>query len=153
MDSAATIEINSRAEAIRELAERFRNGIEACDPARMVISMQSFPRGACGDAALLLARYFRDNGAGEFEYIVATRGEGEGWTSHAWLEQNGLIVDITADQFNEVEAVVLVTEDRGFHATFRDFDRSQSADFDDYTLIVSPDLGDTYLAVVEAIQR
>jgi hypothetical protein len=146
-------EMNTNIEAIRELAGRFRKGIENCDSTRMIITMGSFPHGACGDAALLLARYLRDNGAGEFQYVVADRGEGEDWTSHAWLEQDGLVVDITADQFDELEAPVLVTEDRSFHDTFGNLDRGQSADFEVYTLMVSPGLGDTYRAILEAIGR
>jgi hypothetical protein len=81
---------------IRQLATAFRAGIENCDPAKMILTMRQFPRGSCGDASLLLARYLRENGAGEFQYVLGERGEGNHWTSHAWLEQAEVIVDIAA---------------------------------------------------------
>jgi hypothetical protein len=49
--------MNDEFAEIRYLATRFRNAIEACDPAGLPIGMQNFPLGACGDAALLLAKY------------------------------------------------------------------------------------------------
>jgi hypothetical protein len=38
--------------------------------------------------------------------------------SHAWLECDGLIADITADQFEDVDEPVIVTRDRSWHAQF-----------------------------------
>jgi len=47
----------------------------------------------------LLAQYFRDLGLGEWEYVSGIRSSDE--QSHAWLEKDGWIVDMTADQFDD----------------------------------------------------
>jgi hypothetical protein len=38
--------------------------------------------------------------------------------SHVWIEQNGLIVDVTADQFDDVDDPVIVTRDGAWHSEF-----------------------------------
>jgi hypothetical protein len=41
------------------------------------------------------------------------------YRGHGWLEQNGLIVDITADQFPEVDKPVIVADNSQWHETFK----------------------------------
>lgn len=137
---------------IRQLARAFRAGIENCDPDKMIPTMRHFPGGSCGDASLLLARYLRENGAGEFQYVRGARGEGDDWTSHAWLEQAGVIVDITADQFEEINEPVFVTTDVSFHGTF-EWDLSHPSDYRDYQMNIVPCLGATYVAILSYIPR
>jgi len=39
--------------------------------------------------------------------------------SHAWLQnKEDLIVDITADQFDEIDEKIIVTEDKKWHSSF-----------------------------------
>ena len=76
-----------------ECCRAFRNAIDACDKSKLSISFQSFPHGSCGDTSLLLARFLKGNGLGNFEYVCGVR---DGW-SHAWLEQGDTIIDITGD--------------------------------------------------------
>ena len=45
-------------EKLFNLASTFRTAILECDPKSLYITLQDFPNGACGDAALLLAKYF-----------------------------------------------------------------------------------------------
>jgi hypothetical protein len=47
-------------------------------------------------------------------YVSARRGE----RTHAWLEKDGVIVDITADQFDDAECPVMVTADDSWHRQF-----------------------------------
>ena len=35
--------------------------------------------------------------------------------THAWIDQGGLIVDITADQFDDIDDAVIVTFDRSWY--------------------------------------
>lgn len=61
-----------------------------------------------------------DRGLGVFDGIggeFGTPGKHD-WLSHAWLEQNGLIVDITADQCPWVSERVIVTRDDQWHRRF-----------------------------------
>jgi hypothetical protein len=39
--------------------------------------------------------------------------------SHAWLEYQGWILDITADQFEDINNKVMVTMDRTWHSQFK----------------------------------
>lgn len=41
--------------------------------------------------------------------------ENGNWSSHAWLQSGELIVDITADQFPDVDARVIVLERSAWH--------------------------------------
>lgn len=92
---------------IRRLALAFREGIERAvgsgdiSPRTTKSTMPSFPRGCCDIASDLLAEYLLENGIhtksvhGEYDY--------DNWENrfpHTWLEtEDGVIVDITADQF------------------------------------------------------
>lgn len=95
-------------EAIVRASERFRAAIERCNPAALPITTQSFPEGACGDAVTLLGHYLKDEGFGRSYYWSGWRVEGERRFSHAWLQFGGMVVDITADQFPDVEERLIV---------------------------------------------
>jgi hypothetical protein len=78
--------------------------------------MKNFPHGSCGDTSILLGQYLFDQSLGLWEY---TGGQREpDLFSHALVEQGGLIVDITADQFDDVSEPVIVTRDRSWHGQF-----------------------------------
>ena len=38
----------------------------------------------------------------------------DGWASHAWVEADGLVIDITADQFGYAPVVVTSSQDPGY---------------------------------------
>lgn len=94
-------------EQIRILALSFREGIESAvvsgdiSPRTTRSTMPHFPRGCCDVTSDLLAQFLLENSIhtksihGEYVY--------DHWESkfpHTWLETNdGIIIDITADQF------------------------------------------------------
>lgn len=86
------------------LVTQFRNAIDIAmekDEFSNVIPFNKFPRGCCGDASSLLGHYLLENGI-QTDYVCGTYyGDSDGnGQSHAWLElQNGIIIDITGDQF------------------------------------------------------
>ena len=96
---------------VRHAAVRFRSAIEADE--RLPVPMAGFPAGACGPASELLGQYLLDCGLGTWSYIMGFR-QADGWT-HAWVESDGVIVDITADQFDDIADGVIVTPDREWH--------------------------------------
>lgn len=102
---------------IRELATNFRRALEGIDRQTLPIQFRDFPRGSCGDTSLLLGTYLQERGLGEFTYIVGWRGEWPQRVSHGWIERGGLIVDVTADQFGDGQAVI-VTSHSDFHLSF-----------------------------------
>ena len=90
-------------------ALRFRQAIEQTDKARLTTDFRDFPKGSCGDASLLLAKYLKDCGFGEFDYMLGFLFPESESHSHAWLQQGDLIVDITIDQFDDCSEPVFVS--------------------------------------------
>lgn len=80
----------------------------------------AFPRGACGHTAELLGLYLIQKFGISPEYVNQFAYDDiGGWTdSHAWLEWNGLTIDITGDQFGWDPVIVTrapVYHGRGEH--------------------------------------
>ena len=135
---------------IRRLATRFRNAIERCSRAALPITFENFPRGSCGDAALLLAKYLERHGHAGFTYICGMRNGG----SHAWLRRDDLIVDITADQFPDQHQSVIVDRLSSWHASFRlDPRDEQHADFERYDAFTAANLADAYEQITLRIEQ
>lgn len=117
--------------ALRTLATRFRAAIRATDPSevdpevRFIVS--AFPKGVCGEICFLLGHYLRENGFPAAEYVNGIRRfDGQ---SHAWIEAEGIIVDITGDQFAEIVDEVVVTLNPVWHRQFSDRQGRRPADF------------------------
>ena len=90
---------------LHQLASAFRRAIEQADREKLSIAFREFPHGSCGETALLLGTFLKSRDMGTFQYVC-------GWCygqSHAWLEKDGLIIDITADSFSGVSKPVIVT--------------------------------------------
>ena len=102
-------------EKIKELAKQFRMAIESTDMNERPKSFKKFPQGSCGDTCEMLGAYYIDHGLGKFEYIMAERGDAHSYQSHGWLLQGSIIVDITADQFNEGVGKIIVSENSKWH--------------------------------------
>jgi hypothetical protein len=87
--------------------------------------VEDLSEGACGDTSLVLGQFLHEAGFVGVEYICGDkyRADGKGY-SHAWLRYEGLIVDITADQFPEVEEKVILTRSSEWHMGWEQIDRS-----------------------------
>lgn len=111
---------------LRELGLQFRNSAIKYGIENLPISFHKFPMGSCGDASLLLGKYLDEMGLGKFDYVCGEPGR----QSHAWLEKDGIIVDITADQFDGVTEEVIVADNSDFHKRFeKDFRHSYIESF------------------------
>lgn len=105
-------------------ARQFRDALDAVDPETWKrVTVTAFPGGACGHATELLGRYLRDQTGIEADYVVKDLRNPDGsWRSgHAWLEYEGLILDITGDQFGWPP--VIVDRNSALHAEADDNDR------------------------------
>lgn len=103
-------------EVLFRLAERFREAILRSNPrAGRLATLREFPAGACGDASLLLAKYLQVNGCGRSHYVLGMR-RGH---AHAWLQLGDFTIDITADQFEDQDAGVIVSAESAWHSTFQ----------------------------------
>lgn len=90
--------------------------MEKTDRDRLAIGLSMFPRGACGDTSLLLGAALKDQGLGTFRYVCGSNSQDGQFESHAWLHSDGIIVDITADQFNDGMPSVFVGSDPGWYS-------------------------------------
>jgi len=99
---------------LRGLALMFRKAVEQCKYDLPCIAFKRFPYGSCADACDLLGRFFEEMGIDGWMCVSGCRDK----YTHAWLEKNGLIVDITADQFEDGPGAVIVTSDNSWHREF-----------------------------------
>lgn len=75
---------------------------------------ENYPRGCCGDTCNLFARFLAEKGI-QAKYVWGVRGE----QSHAWLEYNGWVIDLTADQFPEISEKIVITKDKKWYSKFK----------------------------------
>ena len=107
--------------AVLAAAQRIRTAIETLPANVLPITFSNFPRGACGDACLILGTYLEEEcNLGAFDFVTAERGvcADNTWTSHAWLQKGDLFVDITADQFLDAPSAIVVEVNSPWHDTF-----------------------------------
>lgn len=119
-------------EPIFQLAKEFRNAIISVPKNELKTNLgcTSFPYACCDDASLLLAAYLSDNGhEGSYRVHGIYGGSKEELRTHVWLSYSGLIIDITADQFERYEQPpIIVAFESRFHNTF-EIDSEELADF------------------------
>ena len=99
-----------------------------------------FPKGCCGDASNIIGCYLISQGFKNVRYIEGVRKANEQAPTHAWLEWDGWIIDITADQFIDGPSAVFMERDSEFHESFLRQDEWQPC---------TEDLQDEYLTFVE----
>src|SRR5690348_16308260 len=127
MTHEITVQTELDLDHLKEVVSHFRRAIEACDQAHLPATFQDFPAGSCGDTTLLLAKFLEQNGFGHFDYVF---GAQEGKT-HAWLQKARLVIDITADQFADVDQPVIVEYGSAWHGGFQE-ELKYTADFENY---------------------
>jgi hypothetical protein len=84
-----------------KLAKNIR---DFCEMYRCEIDMQgfsSFPKNSCQGASLLLGMMLQENKP--LSDVMYVKGEDYNGCCHYWLEVDGLIFDITADQFEGID--------------------------------------------------
>lgn len=90
-------------EELARLASCARSAIESADRSRWG-GYASFPSGACGNVSEVLARVMRERLGLDALYVSGTDSVDR--QSHAWVEVNDVIIDITADQFGQPPVIV-----------------------------------------------
>lgn len=146
---------------VRALAVSFRAAILRTNRNKLPISFRAFPLGSCSDASLLLARFLDDVGYGPATYVIGWRGP----CSHAWLELDGLLIDITADQFvrdpekllwtgvpPEFPDGVIVTAEENWHSGF-DEEHRYTADYWVYGDSIGAELDRSYHEILTSLQN
>lgn len=111
-------------EQLRHAASEFKAALDAIDRVHWEqVYIDNYPRGACGHCAELLAFHLNRRFGVVPDYVcrVFYGDDGGRLSSHAWLELNGLILDISGDQFGWPG--VIVTRDSPFHVRGREEER------------------------------
>ena len=108
-------------------AKLFRQMIENADRSKLPIEFENFPAGSCGDASILLAQYLIDAGYDTPIYVSAELVRPPDLLSHAWIELDGVILDVTADGFEPDAPPVIVAENSTWHDRFNRFDEHPAA--------------------------
>lgn len=102
-------------EAIKNIASRFREALEhTSKEAPRYLPFNNFPKGCCGLTSSLLGKYLNELGF-NCKHIIGTRKNPKEDFSqtHAWSEIEGIIIDITGDQFTDEDrpAIYVDNED------------------------------------------
>jgi hypothetical protein len=137
-----------RLDNLGDLARRFRAALEDCDQTKLPVGLQAFPSGACADASLLLSEYLREKGEGKAEYVSGKDGN----KTNAWLELDGIIIDITGDQFNRSIDPVIVSTNSIWHQRFEDRSR-RTVSIDDYDAHTSTLLNAAYRELIHTLEK
>lgn len=111
-------------EHLRQFCTQFRRALVESKGLLTSVALNQFPFGACGDTSMLLGYYLDTKGCGEFEYVLGMRYV---WNdeykiynqlSHAWLEKDGIAVDLTATQFPFFGDFVHIAPKRKYRMAF-----------------------------------
>ena len=112
----------SNLEEIKAIATSVRTAFESIPTAQFSsntsLGLSDFPRGCCGDASKILAVIIEDESGCVCNYVCARNNNCK---SHAWLELDRILIDITADQFNTDSLTlpsVLITHSSPWHKQF-----------------------------------
>jgi len=79
--------------------------------------LKRFPLGCCRDASLILGQFLTEKGYKDIYYC--RKDIDAQYASHAWLEYNDHIIDITADQFENIFPPILIVSNRHTSAFHR----------------------------------
>jgi len=89
---------------IRKEASKFRELLEKCDPSKTNLVPDNFPVESCRLASMLLSFHFLKLWPElELKGVSGITGKNDAIT-HYWLEVGDIVIDITGDQYNIINA-------------------------------------------------
>jgi hypothetical protein len=101
-------------QTVRYHATRFRNAIDSARRDDWKGNMKGFPVECCHHACTLLLLYFKRIGMEGFRTYSGIHPTNQGGR-HLWLQKGEIVIDITADQFPEIDKKVIVTRESSWH--------------------------------------
>lgn len=108
----------SEVERIAREATAFRRAFESADLSDAPGFLPHFPEGCCSWATWFLGHYLATERGYRASSVAGHRMGAESSDSHQWLLVNGVVVDITADQFFDSPATVIVERESTWHSTW-----------------------------------
>lgn len=103
----------------KKIALVFRKAFEETDFTNFSDKLCHFPKHSCVIASIVLGYYFYKNHIGNFFLKKAAKMQNQ-LIWHSWLTYGNIIIDITADQFLEIENPVIVTTHSVWHEKFKE---------------------------------
>ena len=103
---------------IHELSTVLREAIVNFKTEDRPIGLRNFPFGSCSDSAVLLGQLLKDVLEIDTNFYSGTKEVNGTLISHAWLKAGKIIIDITADQFEEIDSSIWVTVISRWHDEF-----------------------------------
>jgi len=93
------------------LAKACRDAFDNADLSSAPGFLPQFPTGCCAWAARMIGYYLTEKYKLKPFHVCASRSTPDGPDiGHEWVEINGTIIDITADQFQDQSQPVIVSE-------------------------------------------
>lgn len=89
---------------------------------------------------------------GSWDYVSGMRGKANDRHSHAWIKRGDIIIDITADQFDEIKASVIVAKASLWHDSF-DTEILHEADFHVYDPATIITLSSAYANILDTLEH
>lgn len=117
-----------------------------------------FPIACCEYSSMMLARFLLEKKGYNIADVLMIKGQSisDVLQLHLWLKVNGVIVDITAGQFNEAEKLIIIDEHGyWYNKFFYQLDAYPPAiDFKNYVdEFDQPTLENDYLMIVQRIHQ
>lgn len=121
-------------EYLTQLAKAFKKAFDDSDLSQAPGFLQNFPSGCCSWATIFIGHYLKyECGLSLKRIHSARRINGD---QHEWLIVNGIIIDITADQFDDAPSPVIVETDSEWHAQLQGGEISDLRPVSDYDEIM-----------------
>jgi len=109
---------DDRLTRLKCLTTSFHGAMNGHDFSDSRLNLQNFPIDCCHHACRLLTMFLFDHGFTDIEKCVGS-GPDASAGEHLWIIVEGLIVDITAYQFDETLDEVIVAIDSSWHTPLR----------------------------------
>lgn len=106
---------------IENVVLEFLHGFSQIDENDFHLELLSlFPVTCCEYSSMMLARFLIEKKGYNIADVLMIKGQSisDAYQIHLWLKINGVIVDITAGQFNEAEKPIIIDEHGSWHNKF-----------------------------------
>lgn len=105
---------------LRQRAEELRAYLDGPISGEHLRVLCDFPRGCCKVGSIFFLKWIgdRDGIRSGFGVANAARGPEDSQQTHAWVEVEGYVVDITADQFSDFAQAVFVGRASDWHGAW-----------------------------------
>lgn len=107
--------MNEEKNNIEKIAKNLKSALYKADKKKLTIEFENFPIGSCGGACDILFFFLQENGYKNIKYVCGEKSS----KTHAWLEFDSFIIDITIQQFDKSITDVIFPLNSLIHKKFK----------------------------------